>query len=490
MASLAMTIKNMPKKFYITTSIPYVNGQPHIGHALEYVQSDVVARYHRQQGDDVFFLTGSDDNSLKNVQAAEKEGIETSELVKRNAQLFIDLTQQLNVSNDSFIHTASKEHFTGAQKLWSACKPDDIYKKKYKGLYCVDCEQFYTAKELKNDLCPIHHSTLEEIEEENYFFKLSSYQKQLEKIISSDKYKITPQSRKNEVMAFIKRGLEDFSISRSQERAKNWGVPVPGDNSQVMYVWFDALSNYITGLGYGGNEKNFKKYWPADVHVIGKDIIRFHAVYWIAMLLSAEIETPENLFVHGFINIEGGKMSKSKGNVIDPFELIKKYGVEPVRYYLLRFIHPVEDSDFSYANLEAAYNADLANGLGNLVNRVTGLVEQNNVSIKLEGQGSTLSIRDKKFAQLVDGFLFDQALKYIWDKIAKADGIISDKKPWELAKAGKDKELEKILNDIANIVYEVSQLLIPFLPETAKKVEKIITAKKIVKGEALFPRLD
>lgn len=475
----------MSKKFYITTSIPYVNGQPHIGHALEYVQTDVVARYHRQRGDDVFFLTGSDDNSLKNVQAAEKEGISTDELVKRNAQLFVDLAKQLNISNDDFIHTASKAHFTGAQKLWGACQPDDIYKKKYKGLYCVDCEQFYTTKELQDGKCPIHHSTLQEVAEENYFFRLSKYQKQIEKIISSDQYQVVPQSRKNEVLAFVRRGLEDFSISRSQERAKNWGVPIPGDDSQVMYVWFDALANYITALGYGGNDKKFKKYWPADVHVIGKDIIRFHAIYWSAMLISAGINLPKNLFVHGFINIDGGKMSKSKGNVVDPVELVAKYGVEPVRYYLLRFIHPVEDSDFSYTNLEVAYNADLANGLGNLVNRVVGLVEQNNVIIKLDKFKA-----DKKFEKLVEDFAFDQALKYIWDKISRADGIISNKKPWELAKAGKDKEVEKILNETANIVYEVSQLLIPFLPETAAKVEKIITAKKIVKGEALFPRLE
>jgi len=478
----------MSKKFYITTAIPYVNANPHIGMALEYVQTDVVARYHRQRGDEVFFLTGADENSLKNVQAAEKEGISTKALVDKNTKKFIEVAKALNISNDDFIRTTSKKHFTGAQKLWSACKKEDIYKKKYKGLYCVGCEQFYTEKELVDDKCPEHKTKPDVVEEENYFFKLSNYQKKLEKLIESDEYKVVPESRKNEVLSFIRMGLEDFSISRSQERAKSWGVPVPGDESQVMYVWFDALSNYITALDYDKDGAKFKKWWPADAHVIGKGIIRFHAIYWPAMLMSAGIELPKNLFVHGYINIEGDKMSKSLGNVIDPFELVKKYGVEPVRYYLLRYIHPVQDSDFSIAKFEQAYTADLANGLGNVVSRVAGLVEQNDSEIKPLDSARGLR-QDKELDKLVGGFLFDQGLKYIWDKIAAIDGLISETKPWELAKAGKTKELEEILNKAANEVFEVSQLLKPFLPETAEKVEKIFTAKKIKKGKPLFPRL-
>jgi methionyl-tRNA synthetase len=474
----------MSKKFYITTAIPYVNASPHIGFALELVQTDVVARYHCQLGEEVFFLTGADENSLKNVQAAEEEDISTKELVDRNTQKFIELGQVLNISNDDFIRTISKKHFAGSQKLWSACKKEDIYKKEYKGLYCVGCEQFYTEDELVDGKCPEHKTKPDIVEEENYFFKLSNYQKKLEKLIESDEYRIVPASRKNEVLSFIKMGLQDFSISRSQKRAKNWGVPVPGDKTQVMYVWFDALSNYLTGIDYDKEGKNYKKYWPADVHVIGKGIIRFHAVYWPAMLLSAGLPLPRTLFVHGYINIEGAKISKSLGNIIDPFELVKKYGVEPVRYYLLRYVHPVQDSDFSIAKFEQAYTADLANGLGNLVNRVTGLIEQNNVKIKLAKVKP-----DKKFEKLIDEFSFDQALKYIWDKIAEVDGLISETKPWELAKAGKTKELEKVLNQAANLVFEVSQLLISFLPETAAKVEKIFTAKKIKKGKPLFPRL-
>lgn len=474
----------MANKFYITTAIPYVNASPHIGMALEYVQTDVVARYRRQIGDKVFFLTGADENSLKNVQAAEKEGVSTKQLVDNNTNKFIEATKALNISNDDFIRTTAERHFLGAQKLWSACKKEDVYKKKYKGLYCVGCEQFLTEKELVDGKCPEHKKEPEVIEEENYFFKLSNYQKILEELIESDEYQIVPQSRKNEVLSFVRMGLEDFSISRSQARAKNWGVPVPGDDSQVMYVWFDALSNYITALDYDKAGDNFKKFWPADVHVIGKGIIRFHAVYWPAMLISAGIKLPKKLFVHGYINIDGGKMSKSLGNVVDPVELVNKYGAEPVRYYLLRYIHPVQDSDFNIAKFEEAYTADLANGLGNVVNRVTGLIEQNNIKVKL---GKLKG--DNKFSELIDNFLFDQALKYIWDKIAEIDSLISETKPWELAKAGKTKEIEEILNKSANGIYQISGLLKPFLPQTSDKIEKIITAKKIIKEEPLFPRL-
>lgn len=474
----------MSKKFYITTAIPYVNSSPHIGFALELVQADVMARYQKQKGLDAFLLTGTDDNSLKNVQAAEKEGMSTKDLVARNSQKFVELAEILNISNNDFIKTASAQHFAGAKKLWRACKSEDIYKKKYKGLYCVGCEQFYTSKELINKKCPEHQTIPEEIEEENYFFKLSNYQKVLEKKIESDELKIVPEMRKNEVLSFIKMGLEDFSISRSQARARNWGVPVPSDEGQVMYVWFDALANYITALDYVNEGEKYKKYWPADVHVIGKGIIRFHAVYWPAMLESAGLDWPKSLFVHGYINVDGEKMSKSVGNVIDPFELVGKYGSEVVRYYLLRYIHPVQDSDFSLEKLEESYNADLANGLGNLVNRVTGLIEQNDIKVKINPYKP-----DKDFIGVIENFEYDKALKFIWNKIAQADGLISEKKPWELIKAGKDQEVIEVLNITANLVYQVSQMLKPFLPDTSYKIEKIITAKKIIKKEPLFPRL-
>src|SRR3990172_6810474 len=319
----------MPKnRFYVTTAIPYVNAAPHIGFAFEIVQADAIARYHRSIGDDTFFLTGTDENALKNVQSAEKSGIPVQKFVDQNSQRFEDLKGALNLSFDDFIRTTEERHVKGAQIFWEACNPDDIYKKTYKGLYCVGCEEFKTPKELVEGKCPEHGTVPEEVEEENYFFKLSRYQKQLEKLIEKDELKIIPETRKNEVLSFVRSGLEDFSISRTQERAHGWGIPVPGDPSQTLFVWFDALTNYITALGYGGDGKKFKKYWkenPQRVHVIGKGILRFHAVYWPAMLLSARIPLPSEIFVHGYLTVEGQKISKSLGNVVDPYALVEKY---------------------------------------------------------------------------------------------------------------------------------------------------------------------
>ena len=301
-----------------------------------------------------------------------------------------------------------------------------------------------------------------------------------------DIYKVAPDTRKNEVLSFVKMGLEDFSISRSKARAKDWGVPVPGDSEQIMYVWFDALSNYITALDFAKEGKKYKKYWPADSHIIGKGIIRFHAVYWPAMLLSAGIPLPKELFIHGYINIAGGKMSKSLGNVIDPFELIKKYGVEPARYYLLRYIHPVQDSDFDIKHFEQAYTADLANGLGNLVARVSGLIERNKVKIKVKNQKSKI----KSLDDYISNYQFDQAMKLIWEKISELDKFISEKEPWVLAKKGDVKNLTLVLTKAANGILGVANSLLPFLPEAAEKIISIFTAKEIKKGQVLFQRLD
>lgn len=476
----------MPKKFYITTSIPYVNANPHIGHALEFVQADVLARYHRLRGDNVFFLTGADENSLKNVQAAEVQNIAVRKLVDKNTGRFIDLIKALNVSYDDFIRTVEERHFLGAQKLWNFCKKEDIYKKKYKGLYCVGCEQFYAQKELVDGKCPEHLTIPETVEEENYFFKLSNYQKQLEKLIASDAYAIVPKTRKNEVLSFIREGLEDFSISRSVKRAKGWGVPVPGDSLQIMYVWFDALANYITALNFGGDQKLYKTFWPANLHVVGKGIIRFHAVYWPAMLMSVGIKLPKKLFVHGYITIDGQKMSKSLGNVVDPKQLVKQYGADTVRYYLLRYIHPVQDSDFSIKKLKDAYNADLANGLGNLVSRVAGLIEQNKVKISIKYKVS----RIKKIENCIDNLKFDQALKSIWEKIKTLDVFIDTQEPWALAKTGKAQELTKVLQKASEGIFEVAKALEIFLPATAKKIQEIFSQKKIQKGAPLFPRIE
>jgi len=511
----------MPDKFFITTAIPYVNASPHLGMALEYVQTDVLARYHRQRGKEVYFLTGADENSLKNVRAAEAEGVPTAELVRRNTQRFLDLGKALEISNDAFVRTADARHHAGCQKLWAACRPEDIYKKTYKGLYCVGCEAFLTEADLVDGKCPEHQREPEPIEEENYFFKLSNYQRPLEELIASGRYRVVPESRRNEILSFIRMGLQDFSISRSRARAKDWGVPVPGDDAQVMYVWFDALSNYITGLGFGAeDESRYRKYWPADVHVIGKGIIRFHAVYWPAMLMSARLPLPASLFVHGYVNLGGQKMAKSTGNIIDPFELVGQYGVTTLRYYLMRHIHPFQDSDFSVEQLEHAYNADLANGLGNLLSRSLTMIEKNaGATIQrapCEGEAER-AIRAKfdevfeSYERLMEGFDFSQALSKVWEAQAALDRYITEKKPWEIAKdPARAAELADVFYLLAEGLRMLASLVYPVIPQTAAEIWRRLGLERghlevswaehkrwgllkdglrIDKGTPLFPRL-
>src|SRR3989344_771529 len=324
----------MSKRFTIVNAIPYVNANPHIGFALELIQSDTLARYHRLQSEEVRYTTGTDENSLKNVQAAEKAGKSVKDFVDEHAGIFRKLNTTLNISADEFIRTTEERHIIGAQKIWGACdKAGDIYKKKYGGLYCVGCEVFYTEKDLVDGLCPEHKTKPDLIEEENYFFRLSKYQDWLLQIIEKNELKITPDSRKSELTEFIKSGLEDFSISRSNARAKNWGISVPGDDTQKIYVWFDALTNYINALGYGTDEEKFKTWWTDSyrAHMIGKGISRFHAIYWPAMLKSAGVVSPHEIFIHAYVTVNGEKISQTLGNVIDPFEVVKKYGVDPLR---------------------------------------------------------------------------------------------------------------------------------------------------------------
>lgn len=471
-------------KFYLTTAIPYVNAAPHIGFALELIQADVVARYHRKKIKNTHFLTGADENSLKNVRAAEKEGISPKDLVDKNTQKFINLTRALGISNDDFIRTTEEKHFSASQKLWSQCQKNDIYKKKYKGLYCVGCETFYRESDLKDGKCPEHGTKPEEIEEENYFFKLSKYESKLKKLIKSDEYQIIPKTRKNEALSFIDQGLEDFSISRSRERAKNWGIPVPADDSQIIYVWFDALVNYLSALDYDKDGEKFKKYWPADLHIIGKGIIRFHAIYWPAMLLSAGLALPKKLFVHGYVNIEGQKISKSKGVSVDPFKLVKDYGADAVRYFLLREIPAHQDGDFSIKKFKTRYNADLANGLGNLVSRVSNLIEKNNLKL------TNVKVRSDKFEKEIEKLFtelkFDEILRLIWQKISQADSYVNKQKPWSIT----DKEkLTKVLKKLTINIQKIAQALLPFIPETAEKILDQFSQSKIKKGESLFPRI-
>ncbi|MEX2028468.1 MAG: methionine--tRNA ligase [Candidatus Curtissbacteria bacterium] len=473
----------MAKRIYVTTAIPYVNANPHVGHALEFVQADTLARFHRAVGYDVFFSSGSDENSLKNVQAAEAEGVKTEDLVSKYADRFEALKEALNLTFDVFNRTATKEHFAGAQKLWSLCKPEDIYKKKYRGLYCIGCEAFYTPDEIVDNRCPDGHTNIEEVEEENYFFKLSNYQKYLEDLISSDKLHIVPQTKKHEVLSFVKQGLDDFSISRSVDRAHGWGVPVPGDDAQIMYVWFDALVTYLTALGFGGDDELYKKYWSESterLHVIGKGIIRFHAVYWPAMLASAKLPLPTDEFVHGYITAEGQKISKSLGNVVDPFELVEKYGREAVRFYLLREIPAWGDGDFSIERFRDLYNGELANGLGNLVARVARLASDTNLSLP-EKKNFTFK---KVVLDNLKNFRFDQAMIGLWEEVSVLDKKINEEKPWEL----EGLELKKVISPIAQEIREIAFNLGPFLPETSEKIMAQFTGK-ITAEKPLFPRI-
>lgn len=484
------------KKLFISTSIPYVNASPHLGHALEFVQADAIARHHRIMGDEVFFLTGSDENSLKNVQRAEKEGIDVKVLVNRNTEQFVSLEKALGISYDDFIRTTEDRHIKGAQKLWQVCEKD-IYKKNYSGLYCVGCEEFYKEEELENGCCPEHKTKPELIEEENYFFKLSKYQDQLQKLIEKDELKIIPETRKNEVLSFIKSGLQDFCISRSSERARGWGIDVPNDPSQKIWVWFDALSNYINALGYGSaDESKFKEFWQDNksiMHVLGKGIIRFHAVYWPAILISAGLNLPKTIFVHGYVTVDNQKMSKSIGNVIDPVELIKKYGTDGVRYFLLREIPATGDGDFTYEKFEKRYNSDLAGGLGNLFSRTLSMVEKSNLNKDFEISPDESTI--KRVAEIKtkadESFMvFNESLARIWELVSYCDKYIDNEKPWEI----KDNDKQRLI--FSNLLYSlkcISEMILPFMPLTSEKMKLQLNETdgvfNVKKGEALFPRI-
>jgi len=479
----------MAKKFYITSAIPYVNAAPHIGHALEFVQADVIARYHhRLLGEDVLLLSGGDENALKNVQAAKNAGTPVQEFIDQNTELFRQLAIKLGIGEkgqgfDVFQKGSDqKHHYPSSQKLWQLCL-HDIYKKSYEGLYCVGCEAFYTPDELdENGECFEHPGKkLEKVSEENYFFRLSNYQKQIIELITTNKLHIIPEKRKHEVLAFLERGLQDISISRSNERAKDWGVPVPGDPTQRMYVWFDALNIYQSGVGFGWDEKKYNKWWPADVHVIGKGITRFHAIYWPAFLLSAGLKLPKTLFVHEYFTVNGQKMSKTLGNVIDPIELIQKYGTDPLRYYFLAKFSPFNDGDFSEEKFKEFYNADLANGIGNLVARIAKLIE-----IYKPTCGTN---EIKEFSPGVKVFLetfeFNEALKIIWENIKGRDKYLELKKPWEKSGLHQQVRWNELIDGVRQIAYDLQ----PFLPQTSEKILAQFKGPTITSQPPLFPRI-
>ena len=475
----------MKNKFYITTTLPYVNAEPHIGFALEIIQADVIARYRTQLGDEVFFNTGTDEHGLKIYQKALEEKNDPQTYCDEYAAKFDLLKTKLNLSYNNFIRTTDKHHIEACQEFWKRCeKNGDIYKKNYKTKYCVGCELEKTDSELIDGKCPIHlNREIEIIEEENYFFRFSKYQQPLLDLYDKNKNFVIPTHRQKEIYNFVKNGLQDLSISRLKTKMP-WGVPVPGDSEHIMYVWFDALINYISCLGWPENEKKFKEFWPG-LQVAGKDNLRQQTAMWQAMLLSAGLLTSKQVFIHGFINLAGQKISKSSGIILpNPIELVDKYGIDAVRYYLLRGIPSAEDGDFSVEKFEELYNADLANGIGNLVARVLTLAnkfEIRNPKPEINKEFINLIEKNKKnSAKLIERFEFNRTLEEIWKLVSFSNEYIDKEKPWS------NSEPEPIILNLLYCISEIAELIKPFLPETSEKIKKQLKSNK---PEILFPRL-
>jgi methionyl-tRNA synthetase len=472
--------------YYITTSIPYVNGEPHIGHALEFVMADVLARSARAQGKPVIFSTGTDEHGGKVADKAAENNLTPKQFTDKISKEFRDLAKTLNVSNDRFIRTTDSGHEQRAQLIWKALEKD-IYKGNYSGLYCTGCESFVTeavAKE-NNGVCPHHNKPYETIEEENYFFKLSKYSPQIQKAVESGAFRIIPVTKKHEIMHVIKEGLDDISISRPKNKLE-WGIPVPGDKDQVMYVWFEALMNYITVLGYPEHE-DFKKFWPANVQVIGKDIIRFHAAIWPGMLLGLGLPLPKTLYVHGFINVNGQKMSKSLGNYVTPKEILDQYSADVLRYYFLRHIPSYGDGDFSWEKLHSSYNSELANELGNSVQRTAAMIKQYQNGIV--GNIPPAEHDIAQYIKALEDCKFDRALEEVWHQVRGLNQYIDEQKPWEIHKQGDKEHLQEVLAYQVSCLLEIAELLQPFMPETALKIRHVFEEGVIQPIEGtLFPR--
>lgn len=475
-----------PKPLYLTTTLPYVNAAPHIGFALEIVRADIVTRYQTLMGREVFFNTGTDEHGLKIHRKAQSEGKETQAYVDEYAAKFRELRNILGISPKlHFIRTSSPEHVHAAQEMWRrSLAAGDIEKRKYKGLYCVGDEAFVKEADLVEGKCP-NHPTMDllEIEEENYFFKLSNYQDRILKYLAQPGV-ILPEWRRQEAISFVQKGLEDFSISRVKDKMP-WGVPVPGDDNQVMYVWFDALTSYISTLGWPEDKEGlYKKFWEDGEtwQMAGKDQVRFQSIIWQAMLMSAGLPNSQRVIYNGFINVNGQKMSKSIGNVIDPLQLAKEYGIDAVRYYLARHVHPFEDSDFTIEKFKEAYNANLANGLGNLVARVMKMAT--NYDVKLKAGESDLK-KFSDFTQALDQYQYNQAMDLVWQHISQHDAYIQETKPFSLIKTEPEKAKE-IISKLLQGLLDLAACLQVIMPETATKIRAAVETHQM--PETLFPR--
>lgn len=469
----------MNKNFYITTTLPYVNADPHIGFALEIVQADILARYQRQLGNEVFFNTGTDEHGIKIFRKAAERGIDVKQYVDGYAARFDKLKGALNVSYNNFIRTTDEHHLSAAQEFWKRCEAaGDIYKKNYQVKYCTGCEMEKTDSELVNDCCPLHpNQKIELINEENYFFRFSKYQQKLLDLYKKQPDFVLPASRLNEIRTFVEGGLEDFSISRIKEKMP-WGVAVPGDPAHVMYVWFDALVNYISALGWPENENEFKKWWPG-LQIAGKDNLRQQSAMWQAMLFSAGLPASQKILIHGFVTSDGKKMSKSIGNVVNPFDMVEKYGTDALRYYLATEIPTFEDGDFTEQKFLESYNAGLANGLGNLVSRVLKMAEtyfDGKISKRERGDVSLCSFVEEvisEYRKHMENYEINKAAETFRHLVKRMDGYVTEHEPYKLVKTDKEKT-EAVLWNLLFGLQTISELLSPFLPETSEKIKELL----------------
>ncbi len=477
-------------RFYVTTAIPYVNGDPHLGFALELVQADVLARHRRLRGEGVRFLSGTDDNSLKNVVAAEAAGLPVEVFVREKAQRFAALRDVLSLSYDDFIRTSvDRRHAPGVERLWRACaSAGDLYERDYEGLYCTGCEAFLAPAELVDGLCPEHGRPPERVAERNWFFRLSRYGDRLLAEIESGRLRITPEHRRNEVLSFVRGGLADFSVSRSRERARGWGIPVPGDSSQVVYVWFDALGNYITALDYGSGGERYRSWWESSderVHVIGKGIIRFHAVYWPAILLSAGEPLPTTIAVHDYLTVEGRRISKSGATSVDPATLAARYGADALRWWLVRDVPRSGDVDFREELLAARAN-ELADGLGNLVNRTIALLQSGSAPAAPPEEAGALVAALERLGGSIDEALavadYRAGADALWEVVTEANRFVSSARPWEANGERRDGILAVLLEACERIAYELH----PFLPDAATRIESALDGRDAELGRSLF----